>query len=160
MHCRRVRKSLMEYAEGGLNELRRDQVARHVASCEECAGLAEKLSLSASALSTLEPLRMGDEASLRVGARLESERGLPSGGGFMRSPRALATAGLVAAALVAAAIVVGITVPGGPAKKSPAFPEDPADHGDRRSGPDGGDAVRGRPTCHRRDPAPHREDDR
>jgi hypothetical protein len=116
MNCRRVKKSLMEYAEGGLDESRRDQVGQHLASCAQCSGLAERLSLSAAALSTLEPLRMPEEAYLRLGVRTASEGGSRSGAGLLRSPRALTAAGLVAAALIAIAVVVGITVPGGPVK--------------------------------------------
>lgn len=117
MYCRRVKKSLMEYAGGGLDESHRDQIGRHLASCQQCAVLAEKLSLSASALSTLEVVEMPEQATRRILVRVESADEVPSGPGFGHSPRTLATAGLVVAALVTAAIIVGITVPGGPAKK-------------------------------------------
>ena len=117
MDCRRVRKSLMDYVDGGLSEARRKEVSRHLKSCEDCSTLAEKLTASASALSTLAPEKMSQGASRRVLGALESPAKAIPVVGFFRSPRALAAAGAAAAVLVALAIVVGVFTLGGPGKK-------------------------------------------
>ena len=72
MDCRRAKKSMMEYADGGLSGGGREEVGRHLESCRDCAALAEKLSLSASALGSLGRLRMPEEASARVLAAIGS----------------------------------------------------------------------------------------
>lgn len=110
MDCRRAKKSMMEYTDGGLSGGGRGEVGRHLESCRDCAALAEKLSMSASALGSLGRVRMPEESSARVLAAIGSpEKGAkPAGSGFFRSPRVIATAGMIAAVLVALAIVVGL----------------------------------------------------
>ncbi len=110
MDCRRVKKSMIKYADGGLSGGGREEVGRHLESCQDCAALVEKLSMSALALGSLGPVRMPEESSARVLSAIGSlqKAAKPAGGGFFRSPRVIATAGMITAVLVALAIVVGL----------------------------------------------------
>jgi len=118
MDCRRARKALMEYSEGGLSKAGRRDIGEHLEACDDCRALSDKLDLSAAALGGLQPVEMPEEASKRVLTAIKSGRvAAPSGGGFFSSPRTLAAAGAVTAVLVALAIVVGIVTGGKPARK-------------------------------------------
>lgn len=114
MDCRRARKSLLEYAEGGLSPSRREQVGKHLESCGDCLALADKLAVSAAALEQLTPVEMPDEASHRVLSSMKSRGASAPAPGFFHSTRAIATAGIVTAVLVALAIVVGVVTGGKP----------------------------------------------
>lgn len=141
MHCRRVEKSIMDYADGGLSPSRREEISRHLDSCDDCSALAGKLSLSTSALGSLDPVEMTGEASARVLAAIRrGETSAEHGGGFFRSPRVIATAGIATAVLIALAIVVGVYTGGGPGTTEKAAPGS-ATTLDTITGTDSGRAV-------------------
>jgi Putative zinc-finger len=117
MNCRRAKKSLIEYVDGGLSKADREEVSRHLESCGDCSALAAKLKTSASAFSKLDPVTMPQQASRRVLGTLKSPGKAPRAVGFWHSPRALAAAGGVAAVLVALAVVVVVFAVGGPGTK-------------------------------------------
>jgi hypothetical protein len=113
MSCRRLRKSLVEYADGNLDGTRAEKVEAHLESCAECRQAVEKLAFSRSALSSLQTFEMPDEASARVFSTLRSAaRGdkaeVPSEGrlGFLWSPRTVGVAGIAVAAILGLVIVV------------------------------------------------------
>ena len=120
MDCRRAKKSMMEYTDGDLSGVGREEVGRHLESCRDCAALAKKLSISASALGSLGRVPMPEESSARVLAAIGSpeKAAKPSGGGFFRSPRVIATAGMITAVLVALAIVVGLSTGDRPVRQA------------------------------------------
>lgn len=111
MSCRRVKKSLLEYADGGLPHKEREPVRLHLESCPSCAALAEKLEVSRKALSSVETPEMSDAASGRVLAaikRQEAGAGYKPGAGWLRSRQALALGAAAAVVLVAVFVVVGL----------------------------------------------------
>ncbi len=115
MDCRRARKALMEYVDSGLPDGVAAEVRSHLEDCPGCSSAADRLSLSRSALGSLERVAMPAEASRRVMEELKTESGNSRrASGFLRSPRTIATAGLVTAVLVAAAIIVGLYTSRGP----------------------------------------------
>lgn len=118
MYCRRTRKALKEHADGDLPADAAARVRSHLDGCAKCSRAARRLSLSSSALASLEDATMPRDASERVlaGIKRDSAGSRPAAG-FLRNPRALTAAGLVAAALVGLAIVVGLHAAGGPTKK-------------------------------------------
>ncbi len=112
MDCRRVKKSLMEYADGGLPAGRRDEVSLHLEACTECSAMADRLALSGAALGSLAPVEMPPDTSARVFAAVTAGEETGRAAGFFRSPRVVAAAGLVTAVLVGLAIVVGLVTGG------------------------------------------------
>jgi len=119
MSCRRLRKSLVEYADGSLEGARAEKVEAHLESCAECRQAVEKLAFSRSALSGLQTFEMSDEASARVFGTLRSaargdEVPAPSESrlGFLWSPRTVAVAGTAVAVMLGLVIVV-VTFTGG-----------------------------------------------
>jgi hypothetical protein len=112
MDCRQVRKSLLEYSRGDRHVGRREEIERHLETCDGCALIAEKLELSSAALSGLEPVRMSDAAAERVFYKVKKRAGAArspgAGVSLLRSPRALAGAAAVVGVMVALAVVVGI----------------------------------------------------
>jgi len=111
MSCRGAKKSLLDYADGRLPEKEREAVRLHLESCPSCEAAAEKLELSASALSSTRPPELGDAASERILANIGREvRPEGSRAGWWRSQRVLAAGAAVAAVLVAVVVVVGVEI--------------------------------------------------
>ncbi|HEY5530467.1 MAG TPA: zf-HC2 domain-containing protein [Candidatus Anoxymicrobiaceae bacterium] len=108
MDCRRAKKTLVEYADGGLSRARRDEIGLHLESCEDCRALLGMLEVSREALDKLERVSMPDDASRRTLSTLKSQSASASAGGFFRSPRVITAAGIATAVLVGLAIVVGL----------------------------------------------------
>ena len=115
MHCRRVRKSLIEYEEGSLSEERVNALESHLEGCPDCAALAAKLEFSREELSSLEPVAIPEGTSSRILASLR--RATPKKRSWLellRSPRAITAGAVVVAVLIAVVVVVGLRTGGGP----------------------------------------------
>lgn len=128
MSCRRLRKSLVEYADGSLDGAQTQKVEAHLESCAECRQAVEKLAFSRSALSSLQTFEMPDEASARVFGTLQSAaRGEKvqapeqSRLGFLWSPRTVGVAGTAVAVILGLVIVV-VAFTGGKTTKTGLTP--------------------------------------
>jgi len=114
MSCRRFRKSLIEYVDGELSGERKDAVREHVDSCETCKAAVEKLEFSASALSSLDAVKMPEPSAQRIAAVLRTSadsarpalHSVTGRLGFFTSVRGLATTGVAAALIIGLAILV------------------------------------------------------
>ena len=114
MSCRRFRKSLIEYVDGGLPDERAEAIREHVEGCETCKAAVEKLEFSRSALSSMEAVNMPEASAERVAAvlRISADSARPafhsltSRLGFFTSARGLAYAGVAAAVIIGLVIVV------------------------------------------------------
>lgn len=129
MGCRKTRKALMDYADGRLPGEAAARVRAHLDDCRECSRAADRLALSRAALASLGRAAMPGEAGARTLEALAERSARPRGAtGFLRSPRAVAAAGLVTAVLVSLAIVIGLYTARGPSD-TPALTEKSAPEG-------------------------------
>src|SRR5262245_46302643 len=71
MDCKYVADKVWLYVEGDLQPRKQQIVARHIASCRDCAGLVEEAAKSQEWLKSREPERFDDAAldGIRTGAR-------------------------------------------------------------------------------------------
>lgn len=112
MGCRNVKKALIEYASGDLNEQRRREIEAHLQGCTRCRTTAEKLEMSGQALSSLQPVRLSEVASSRILGAIAGD-GKPGRSrrlGWLRSTTAITVAGVATALIVAGAVFIGIQV--------------------------------------------------
>lgn len=111
MSCGKVKKLLVGYVDGDLDQKREDEVREHLGGCARCRVLAEKLETSSAALSSLRPVELSDAASVRILGAVEASgaprKALLPGG--LRSPAALA-AGACVALILLSVVVVGVLV--------------------------------------------------
>lgn len=110
MSCRRVRKELIEYADGELEAAGRQVIQEHLETCEECREAFDKLALSRKALSSLETPSLSDAASRRIlrAMRQQAPDAAGSKPGFLRSRTAMGVAATAAMVVIAFAVVFGI----------------------------------------------------
>lgn len=114
MSCRRFRNTLIDYADGRLDGAGSEKVANHIESCEKCARAFEMLTLSRSALNSVEAVPMPAQAGARVSRNLAAyargDRKAPrlaeSRFGFLTTPRVLAATGTGVAILLSIVLVV------------------------------------------------------
>lgn len=114
MSCRRMRNSLVQYADNELEGARADEVRAHLESCERCRSAARKLHLSREAISSLDGLsvpedsvgRIFDAVKARLGAKPSVRERLADRLGFLNTPRGAHAAGVALAVLIVLSVAV------------------------------------------------------
>lgn len=110
-----MRKSLIEYLDGGLSEAERRDIGRHIEECPKCLELAGKLETSTGSLSTLKhPVTLPGASSESILRNLRHEIAIKEPPGklavMFSSGRGAAIAGAAAVVLLLVVVFGGITI--------------------------------------------------